>query len=193
MLKIRLVVLAGTQYAKEISSFASRMNRVLVRSGLKVEIVKTTGPSIAKTLFSNNNTRDSVLDCNHCIVCDNNARSDTEGTIKSTVTGKSYKMNNSLTCINGGIYVWEGECTDQYSGKTTVEFNTRMHEHLIKQKSSSVYKHISNCAECNGIGDYKVSFIEDYRKRGKYTLSERESLWNYRIKGVINDQKTLVD
>ena len=168
------------------------MNRVLVNSKIKVEIVKTTGSSIAKILFNNNNTNNSMQDCGICFVCNNNNRNERE-VVKSTVTGKSYKIANYLNCSNGGIYAVEGKCSDQYTGKTTVGFSNRMYEHLCKQKSSSVYKHNINCLQCNGIGDYKVSFIEDYRNRGKYTLSEREYLWNYRIKGIINGQKTLMN
>lgn len=190
--KIRLVTLAGTQYENQIYSFVSRMNRVLVNSKIKVEIVKTTGSSIAKILFNNNNTNNSMQDCGICFVCNNNNRNERE-VVKSTVTGKSYKIANYLNCSNGGIYAVEGKCSDQYTGKTTVDFSNRMYEHLCKQKSSSVYKHNINCLQCNGIGDYKVSFIEDYRNRGKYTLSEREYLWNYRIKGIINGQKTLMN
>ena len=169
------------------------MNRVLATSGIKVEIVKTTGPSISKSLFSNNNNgNDHAEDCGNCIICNNGARN-LEGKVSSTVTGKSYTITKNLTCANGGIYVIDGECKDQYTGKTTVPYGTRTNEHIRRQKTSSVYKHREKCAQCTGNGNFSISFIEDYRKRGKYTLSEREYLWNYRIKGVINGQKTLLN
>ena len=97
-----------------------------------------------------------------------------------------------MTCWNGGIYVYDGACMDQYTGKTTVPYGTRTTEHVRRQKTSSVYKHREKCRQCTE-GSFKISFVEDYRKRGKYTLSEREYLWNSRIKGVINDQKTLLN
>ena len=53
--KVRLITLSGTPYEASIGSFAKRMNRVLATSGIKIELVKTTGPSIAKSLFNNNN------------------------------------------------------------------------------------------------------------------------------------------
>ena len=109
------------------------------------------------------------------------------------VNRKSYTITKNLTCANGGIYVIDGECKDQYTGKTTVPYGTRTNEHIRRQKTSSVYKHREKCAQCTGNGNFSISFIEDYRKRGKYTLSEREYLWNYRIKGVINGQKTLLN
>ena len=188
---IRLVALAGTQYEGDIFTFASRMNRVLANAGIKVEIIKTTGPSIAKTLF-NNNTHKSITDCGNCLVCRNNIKNNSQ-MIKSTVTHKTYKIAKHLNCSNGGIYMIEGKCGEQYTGKTTVEFRTRTVQHLSKQKSSSVFKHNASCSQCNGIQDYTLSLIEDYRKRGKYSLSEREFLWNHRIKGIINDQKTLMN
>ena len=49
--KIRLIAMPGTRYEGEILGFAKRMNRVLITSGIQVEIVKTTGPSLAKSLF----------------------------------------------------------------------------------------------------------------------------------------------
>ena len=45
---------------------------------------------------------------------------------------------------------------------------------------------------CNDIKDFSVTYVENYLSRGKYSLSEREMLWNERIKGLINVQKTLV-
>ena len=190
--KLRLITLSGTRYEGEILAFAKRMNRVLITSGIKIEIVKTTGPSLAKSLFSNNiNGNDHVADCGNCIICINSAKN-TQGVIKSTVTGKSYKISKSLTCHNGGIYVYDGTCDDQYTGKTTVPYGTRTTEHVRQQKTSSVYKHREKCRQCME-GNFSISFIEDYRNRGKYTLSEREYLWNSRIKGVINDQKTLLN
>ena len=99
-----------------------------------------------------------------------------------------------ISCRNGGIYIYEGgECVDQYTGKTTVPTGTRFLEHLRRQKTSSVYKHRLSCRQCQGSVNFKCSIVEDYRGRGKYTLSEREYLWNYRIKGVINSQRTLLN
>ena len=77
------------------------MNRVLATSGIKVELVKTTGPSIAKSLFSNNsNGADFTEDCGNCIICRNGAHN-VQNTITSTVTGKSYRIPKNLTCANG--------------------------------------------------------------------------------------------
>ena len=166
------------------------MNLVLSSSKIRVSIVKTTGPSIARLLFRNNDSRMAEIDC---IVCNNEARNK-DGVVVSNTTGKSYKIPVNLTCRNGGIYIYEGgECDDQYTGKTTVATGTRFLEHLRRQKTSSVYKHRISCRQCQGSTSLECSIVEDYRTRGKYTLSEREYLWNYRIKGVINSQKTLLN
>ena len=41
------------------------------------------------------------------------------------------------------------------------------------------------------VNDVKVQFLENVWDRGKYSLSEREFLWNKRLKGNINIQKTI--
>ena len=159
--QVRLVVLSGTPYEADIRMFAKRMNRVLSSSKIKVGIVMTTGPSISKLLFHNNDSGTRLVDCGNRIVCRNGARN-TDGVVSSNVTGKSYQIARNISCKNGGIYVFETECVDQYTGKTTVNFGTRSVEHIHRHKTSSVYN------------------------------SEREFLWNYRIKGVINNQKSLL-
>ena len=185
--------MAGTTYEKSIEEFTRRMNRVLSSGEIKIELVKSTGLSIARSLFRNNNSVNSHPDCNgKCIIC-KNAAANSEGAVTSTVTGKSYRIPTNLTCQNGGIYIFDGKCSDQYTGKTTVAYGNRMLEHLHKQKQSSVFKHVGQCGECKVSKEFKCSFVEDYRSRGKYSLSEREYLWNYRIKGIINDQKTLME
>ena len=189
--QVRLVTLAGTVYQSDIDEFARRMNRVLSSSKIKVAIVKTTSPSLAKLLFHNNNSGIREVDCGTCFVCENDVLN-REGVVHSNITGKSYMIPKSLSCQNGGIYVYGGPCMDQYSGKTTVPIGTRTLEHIRRQKDSSVYKHRRSCAQCNGNNDFLISLVEDYRARGKYTLSEREYLWNFRIKGVINCQRTLL-
>ena len=89
---VRLITLAGTPYERNIGAFAHRMNRVLATSGIKVELVKTTGPSIAKSLFHNNNNGpDFTGDCGNCIICRNGAHNE-QNTICSNVTGKSYRI-----------------------------------------------------------------------------------------------------
>ena len=190
--KVPLVTLAGTPYSNDIKEFATRMNRVLSSSKIEVQIVSTTGPSLAKSLFSNNGNVENVENCGNCILCRNNAIN-TQGTVRSTVTGKTYNIARNLACTNGGIYVYGGPCDDQYSGKTTVFYSKRTDEHLRLQKTSSVYKHREKCRQCSGTSNFSMSLVEDYKQRGKYTLSEREYLWNYRIKGVINDHKTLAN
>ena len=86
MYKVRLITLAGTPYAADIEAFAGRMNRVLVSSRIHVQIVKTTGPSLAKLLFRNNTNFGNEVNCGNCIICRSGGMNDT-GVVKRTVTG----------------------------------------------------------------------------------------------------------
>ena len=129
--------------------------------------------------------------CNikNCIVCKNDIRNPLDR-ISSTVTHHSYPIDSNINCENGGIYLVQGSCKAQYVGKT-VDFAKRLSEHLSTCKSSAVYSHKQSCPSCHDIKDFEISYLENYHSRGKYTLSEREFLWNYRVRGTINVQKTL--
>ena len=172
---VRLITLSGTSYEGEIKAFANRMNRVLATSKIKIELVKTTGPSIARSLFKNNNNGPDYLeDCGTCIICRNDARN-ASNVLESTVTGKSYRITRDLTCANGGIYVYDGGCKDQYTGKTTVPYSNRTLEHLRKQKNSSVYKHMQGNAGTVTILTSKYLSLKTIGNVGSL-LSQRERI-----------------
>ena len=105
------------------------------------------------------------------------------------MTGQKYKIHNSISCNDGGIYVVRGKCNSQYCGKT-INFGVRTEQHLMS-KSTSIYHHKQSCTDCNNVGDFDITLVENLSSKGKYSLSEREFFWNNRIKGVINIQKTL--
>ena len=190
-ISIRLVVLSGTLYEKEFSKFAKQMNSALSSSNFKVEIVKSTSSTIGKYLFNNNNKSLSINECsiNNCIVCPNELRN-MSGIVKSVVKGTEYKVEGNLTCNKGGIYVAQGVCSNQYTGKTIV-FGNRCIEHLKKSNPTAIYDHMQKCQQCNSEKDFTFNYVESYLSRGKYSLSEREMLWNERMKGLINVHKTL--
>ena len=102
----------------------------------------------------------------------------------------SWTQQNNILYFSSGIYAITCKCVGQYSGKTTVGFNNRFPEHW-NHKSSSVYKHLEHYKCTNNCNEIKMQFLENVWGRGKYSLSEREFLWNKRLKGVINIQKTL--
>ena len=108
--------------------------------------------------------------------------------IKSTVTKNEYHISPNICCGNSGIYGITCKCVGQYGGKTTVGYNKRYPEHW-HLKGSAVFKHLQHSTE--NMSDVKMQFLENVWSRGKYSLSEREYLWNRRLKGVINVQKTL--
>ena len=58
-------------------------------------------------------------------------------------------------------------------------------------KNTTVNQHINSCTENSTNADVKVQFLENVWNRGKYSLSEREYLWNRRMKASINIQNKL--
>ena len=191
-LDIRLVVLAGTAYESELSSFAARMNTLLPQNTFHVNIVKSTFPSLSRLLFNNNDKHDSpkTCSCSNCDLCRNETLRSPLDIVTSNATGYSYPVDTSLSCANGGIYVIKGACDSQYTGKT-VNFSTRSHEHFSTSKTSAIYHHRQKCNVCNVTDNFEMTLVENYHSRGKFCLSEREYLWNSRIKGTMNVQKTL--
>ena len=156
-----------------------------------IQVVKSTFLTLGQILFNNNDTAQLSRTCNNnkCIVCENDIHNPIDR-VTSTVSGQSFPVDTNMNCDNGGIYMVKGACKAQYVGKT-VTFGKRLGEHLSTCKSSAVYGHKQSCPDCKNVDDFEVTYIENYHKRGKYTLSEREFLWNYRIRGTINVQKTL--
>ena len=187
----RLVILSGTPYEKQFSNFASKMN-TLMSSQIKIELVKATAFPLSRILFRNSANIGETSSClsQSCFVCRNGMHSD-ESVVKSNITSISYKTDKRLNCNDGGIYVVTGGCGQQYTGKTTNTYSNRSNEHFCKTKTSSIFSHKLKCGKCANVGDCSVTFVENYLDRGKYTLSEREYLWNHRIKGTLNIQKTL--
>ena len=100
-------------------------------------------------------------------------------------------MDTNLNCDNCGIYRILCPCTAGYSGKTTTFFNKRFDEHFMVYKESSVLDHSKVCPFGKKKEEYTVQFLENNLNRGKYTLSEREYLWNERLRGELNVQKVL--
>ena len=188
---IRLVILAGTTYEEDFSKFAKRMNTMLKPCSLKIQIVKSTFPSLGRLLFNNNDNSNEHLVCSSkkCQLCANALQTSLDH-VTSTTTNFSYPVDQNLSCTDGGIYVVKGECNSQYTGKT-VNFSKRFVEHFSTSKQSAVYQHKKECHRCYITKDFKVTLVENCHNRGKFSLSEREYLWNTRIKGTINIQKTL--
>ena len=187
--KKRWVTLSHSCFDSEIKKFTQTMNQVLKLEKIQFELVKTTAPSIGRLLFNNlDKLEDAQLDCT-CMICVNDVRGDKE-TVKISVTKKQYRIDSNARCYNSGIYSITCKCVGQYSGKTTVGFNKRYPEHW-NSVGSAVHKHLQHRKCTNNPNDVKMQFLENVWGRGKYSLSEREYLWNRRLKGVINIQKTL--
>ena len=188
---IRWVVLSRTNYEKQIQNFASRINRSLQNHNIKLEIVKSTGSSISKLLFNNNvkSVIPRVCSSTNCDVCLKNLRPDSKEII-SPINGRSYAVNTNLNCSNSGIYCISCACLSLYTGKTTTLFNQRFNEHFSSQ-ASAVLDHTRSCQVGKSKDDFCIQYLENIYSRGKYSLSEREYLWNERLRGILNIQKTL--
>ena len=165
------------------------MNQALQSEKIQFELVKTTAPSIGRVLFNNYDRSDEVQPNCTCMVCANDIRGD-KNTIVSSVTKNEYRIDSNTECYNSGIYGITCKCVGQYSGKTTVMFGKRYPEHW-KSSGSSVHQHLQHRKCTDNPNDVKMQFLENVWDRGKYSLSEREYLWNRRLKGVINIQKVL--
>ena len=188
--KIRWVVLSGSKFEKEQMNFVKNINSILKEHYIAFEVVKTTGPTLGSQLFNNFDKSNLIEEvCNNkCLVCKIGARGD-EDSVVSSVTQKRYYINPNIGCRNSGIYAITCKCIDQYSGKTTITNGGRFKEHCTK--CTSVHSHLQSCKSRPSVSDIKVQFLENVWDRGKYSLSEREYLWNKRLKGNINIQKTI--
>ena len=156
-----------------------------------MQVIKCNGPTISQLLYNNSNVSRTSTPCtkNNCHLCKNGLRSELDYVV-STTNGSKYKTSQGLHCNDAGIYVFTVPCKKQYTGKTTTTFDIRSKEHLCT--ATAVNAHLKACQNCQGSRNTsKFHFIESYLKRGKYTLSEREFLWNERIRSSINTHKTL--
>ena len=187
--RIRWVILAGSKFEKEQMNFIRNMNSVLREQYVAFEVIKITGPTLGSLLF-NNYDKSSITEsgCNgRCLVCKNNARGDPTCVI-SSVTKKKYFINPNTNCQHSGIYGITCKCAGQYAGKTTITNGGRFREHWFK--ATSVRAHLRSCVSKPTVNEVKVQFLEIMWDRGKYSLSEREYLWNKGLKGNINIRKT---
>ena len=191
MKTIRWVVLSGTSYEKEISNFTRNINELLKNHKIKLEIVKSTGSNIGRLLF-NNREKFNAPECNvgNCYICTNEIK-DPGSQVTSKITHYDYQLDKKLNCKDSGIYRITCPCSAAYTGKTTTSFSQRFDEHFKQYHKSSVNDHSKECPQGRIKEDYRVHFLENVHSRGKYTLSEREFLWNERLGGEINIQKIL--
>ena len=191
MKTIRWVVLSGTQYEKNITTFTRNINELLKNQKIRLELVKSTGSSIGRLLFNNREKYETHC-CNsgNCVICANGIR-DPGNNVSSKITQCDYKVDKSLGCNDSGIYRITCPCSAAYTGKTTTSFGQRFDEHFKRYHKSSINEHSKECPQGKNKEEYKLQLLENVFSRGKYTLSEREYLWNERLGGEINVQKIL--
>ena len=111
--------------------------------------------------------------------------------VTSKISNLTYHIDTKLNCDDCGIYRITCPCSAAYTGKTTTSFGRRCVEHFQQYRESSVLDHTKVCSQGKDRDKFRIQFLENCFNRGKYTLSEREYLWNERLGGEINVQKIL--
>ena len=111
--------------------------------------------------------------------------------IVGKISNFRYHIDTNINCENCGIYRVSCPCTAAYTGKTTTNFCRRCDEHFQVYKESSVLEHSKVCPLGRNKEQYTIQFLENGLNKGKYTLSEREYLWNERLGGELNVQNIL--
>ena len=187
---IRWITLAGTPYEKSISSFTRNLNDLLRNHDIKFETIKCTGSNIGKLLFHNREKFNETCMHEKCCICTNQHRS-LESKVRSKITSFEYNIDKNLNCNDSGIYRVTCPCSAAYTGKTTTSFKQRLNEHFQPHRESSLNEHSKTCEHGRNKREYKIIFLENIKNRGKYTLSEREYLWNERLGGELNIQKII--
>ena len=177
---IRWVILSGTFYEKLALNFAYNLNNYLQNYNIKLEVVKSTGSNIGNLLFNNCEKYLQTCENKKCSICIGNNRSVNYEVI-SKITSLRYKVDKNITCHDCGIYRITCPCSAAYTGKTTTSFNQRFKEHFQHKRDSSIKDHAQQLHLGQIKDDYKIQFLERLSCRGKYTLSEREYLWNERL------------
>ena len=155
-----------------------------------MEVVKSTGSCLGQLLFNNREKFDVSRICSlhSCNICSKNLRPDSNQ-VAGKISSFKYRVDTNLNCDNCGIYRISCPCSAVYIGKNTTRFGKRFDEHF--RVNSSVFDHSRVCALGRTKEQYTVQFLENSFNRGKYTLSEREYLWNERLGGELNVQKIL--
>lgn len=189
---IRWVILSGSSYEKTITNFTCNINDLVKNHKIKLELVKCTGSNLGSLLFNNREKfkKEDTCDAAKCIICKDGVRSSSYE-VSSKVTSYKYNIDRNINYKDRGIYRITCPCTAAYTGKTTTSFLKRFNEHFKDYNDSSVNDHRKTCLLGRNQGSYKIQFLENSYNRGKYTLSEREYLWNERLGGEINVQKIL--
>ena len=111
----------------------------------------------------------------------------------STQLNTTYTLSSQVNCLSGGIYCFTCKfCDAQYIGKTATSFKLRHSQHFQKSQKSALKVHMEDCVAV-GKDDFDYVLLQNVHDRGKYSLSECEYLWNRRLQGTINIQKTIME
>ena len=187
---IRWVILSGTYYEKATMNFTKNLNELLSNHDIKFEVVRSTGSNLGRLLYKNHEKYEENCREKNCNICTNGNRS-SDFEVHSKITSSKYAIDKNINCSDSGIYRITCSCSSAYTGKTTTSFNQRFKVHFQLHRESSIKDHALKCEKGKDAKDYEIKFLESVKSRGKFTLSEREYLWNERLGGEMNIQKIL--
>ena len=80
------------------------------------------------------------------------------------------------------------ECNSCYVGRTHKDFNTRLNEHLVTDKLSSIYRHLNMNNNCKVKNNQDSFSILDYAKTD-YELALKEAMHIKWVNPNLNGQK----
>ena len=98
--------------------------------------------------------------------------------------------DNLLKCFSSSViyrFICQ-ECNSCYVGRTHKYFDSRREEHLGKDKSSAIYKHINTNPNCKRKNNQNSFSIIDYAKTD-YELALKEAMHIKWLKPDLNGQK----
>ena len=79
------------------------------------------------------------------------------------------------------------DCNASYIGKTTCHFSTRVREHLVSDKASHVYKHITSSQACRESCSTECFTILDTAASG-FQLKIKEAMYIKWKKPILNQK-----
>ena len=159
---------------------------------LKNYLVKATLGSTTRS--QNRNMTPGFTKCNNAGTCKIHDSSTASNTFASSVTGKTFNMDQSITCdTKNVIYLItcrKENCMQQYVGQTGRAFNVRAGEHItntIAKIIHPVQKHFNS--KQHNVDHLNILPIEIVSKFQNTYRLERENFWIDLIKPRINVMK----
>ena len=137
------------------------------------------------------NTIDPEAGCRKCGRCKVSCPILNESkTFKSTNTGKTYKIQQKLTCTSDWLVYLATckRCAGQYVGKSKTIFKLRHsnHKQEIKNQRGGLGHHYGGSGQC-GYQDISITLIEQVEEKTLEFLAERELFWQHQLRAYVQN------